>query len=66
MSTYRITIAQLTDSNPRHVEAHMRAEHGTLDALSPTKFATAVRLAAKDAADCDDNMNELIAQSYGL
>ena len=30
------------DLNPAHVEAHLRAEHGTLDNLAPTAFAAHV------------------------
>lgn len=53
-------------TNPAHVEAWMRLERGTLDALSPAQFRSEV----KAAADCVDasttETNESLAESYGI
>jgi hypothetical protein len=43
MSFYADRIAELApDADPAHVEAWMRLEYGTLDALSPARFAAEV------------------------
>lgn len=49
----------------RHVEAWMRCEHPTLDALSPRQFKHEVAV-AYDCAVADFNTSERLAQSYGL
>lgn len=53
-------------ADPRHIEAWMRVDHPTLDALSPAKFRAEVFLAvvcilAHGAADAEN-----LARSYGL
>lgn len=50
----------------RHVEAYMRIEHPTLDALSPRQFRSEVAVAAEcvDAAGPADA--EALALSFGL
>lgn len=52
-------------ANPRHVEAWLRSEHGTLDALSPERFAYEAHEAANMAA-ADPDMSEKLAQSFGI
>ena len=52
-------------TNPHHVEAWMRLERGTLDALSPAQFRHEVSMAV---ACCDASTpaeNEALAESYG-
>jgi len=64
--TYRTRIATIAPDVPAHiVEAHMRADHGTLDALSSGQF----RLAALTAAQCvieDPATTDRLRASYGL
>lgn len=70
--TYRALIeaalakAGRADVNPSHVEAHMRAEHGTLDHLAPAAF----RRKALAVIPYIDGMtpadNDKLAWSYGL
>jgi hypothetical protein len=54
------------DVNPAHVEAHMRAEHGTLDHLAPAAFRRRALAVIKyvDAMNPEDN--DKLARSYGL
>jgi hypothetical protein len=51
--------------DPRHVEAWMRLEHGTLDALSGIEFQQEVA-AVVDCILVDGPASERLAQSYGL
>lgn len=54
-------------ADPRHIEAWMRLEHGTLDGLGGVAgFVAAVKaaLACVDAAEA--GLSERLAQSYGL
>jgi hypothetical protein len=64
--SYRDRIATIApDFDPASIEAWMRADHGTLDALSSGRF----RLAALTAAQCvieDPAMTERLRASYGL
>lgn len=53
-------------ADPRHVEAYMRLEHGTLDALSPSRFALEVTLACSCIQMGGESAAEALAQSYGL
>ena len=57
---------QTVEYDPRHIEAWMRSEHGTLDALSRQQFNAEVRVAVAciDAAGVE--MSERLAQSEGL
>lgn len=54
-----------TAHDPRHIEAWMRLEHGTLDGLSYSKFAREVEIAAA-CCDADPAGSESLARSYGL
>ena len=52
--------------DPRHIEAYMRLEHGTLDALSKERFRGEVALCA-ECVIADGILNaESLAKSYGL
>jgi len=60
--------------DPRHIEAWMRSNHGTLDHLNSRQFGCAFLSALKQAHAADDehalepldDLNEELAQSYGL
>lgn len=65
--SYRDQIAKLLPSaDPRHLEAWMRSEHGTLDALSEAEFSAAVRRAWACIDQAGAEMSEQLAKSYGL
>jgi len=53
-------------ADPRHAEAWMRLEHGTLDALSPDQFQREVEIALACIAAGPLADSESLAQSYGL
>jgi len=64
---YRARIKELAPTyDPRHVEAYMRSEYGTLDALSPGHFDAEVRTAVLCINAGGTAMAEQLAQSYGL
>lgn len=69
--TYQQRIKEILDQNrvvgvdPRHVEAWMRAESGTLDGLSLRKFRAEVSVCV-DVARQDAATSEQLAKSYGL
>lgn len=66
MMSYATLIRQHDDKHdPRHIEAWMREEHGTLDNLSPTAFAQEVASAA-ELVDADPDLSEQLAQMHGL
>lgn len=44
----------------------MRAEHGTLDALSPVDFRYAVVIGIVSADGADPALNDALTESYGL
>ena len=52
--------------DPRHVEAYMRLEHGTLDALSMSKFRKEVRISIACIKEGGEVGAESLAKSYGL
>lgn len=52
--------------DPRHVEAYMRAEHGTLNHLSASAFAAEVKLAVADIEYDGLGLADLVARSFGL
>ena len=52
--------------DPRHVEAFMRAEHGTLDGLSPERFRAEALLAGRCVMQAGGAAAEKLALSYGL
>ncbi len=54
------------DLDPRHVEGWMRAENGTLDALSTRDFEDEVLLAISACEQAEPEITENLAQSYGL
>lgn len=51
---------------PRHIEAYMRVEHGTLDGMDRQQFNADIEIARQcvDAGGVD--AAELLAESYGL
>jgi hypothetical protein len=59
-------IGRIGAADARHVEAWMRLERGTLDALSPSQFRDEVKIALQciEAGPLADS--ESLAQSYGL
>jgi hypothetical protein len=54
------------DIDARHVEAWMRLQHGTLDALSPRAFATEVRVCVECVDEAGIDRSDELARSYGL
>lgn len=52
--------------DPRHVEAYMRCECGTLDRLSPQRFVSEVGIAVSCIREGGLDMAERLAKSYGL
>ena len=52
--------------DPRHVEAWMRLEHGTLDALTRRQLTAAVRSALDCIAASSCSENDALAASFGL
>ena len=52
--------------NPRHVEAWMRCEHPTLDALSRPQFAAEVAAGVACAQEAPADLSERLAHSYGV
>ena len=63
---YQRLIAPLAPKyDPRHVEAYMRFEHGTLDHLELERFRTEIRTACQ-CIDTDPAGAERLARSYGL
>ncbi|MBK9304492.1 MAG: hypothetical protein IPM94_11535 [bacterium] len=53
-------------ADPRHIEAWMRVEHPTLDALSQVQFVAEVGVALQGIAVASTADSEQLAQSYGL
>jgi hypothetical protein len=53
-------------TNPRHVEAWMRLEHGCLDGLSVSQFSREVSIAVDCINACTATDNERLAESFGL
>jgi hypothetical protein len=54
------------EEHPAHVEAWMRSEHGTLDAIDPFAFARAIKTAAERVRAAGRDENDELARSYGL
>lgn len=52
--------------DPRHIEAFMRSERGTLDDLSPARFRAEVKMAALCINEGGLEFAERIAKSFGL
>lgn len=55
----------LTGYDPRHIEAYMRLEHGTLNRLSRGQFRREVKICA-ECVDEDADGAESLAKSFGL
>ena len=53
------------NADPRHIEAFLRDEHGTLDSIPALDFQSAVKEVAGFVAE-DVDFAEKLAQSYGL
>ena len=67
MSFYADRIAELAPAaDPAHVEAWMRLEYGTLDALSPARFAAEVSTALECIEHAGLDECDKLAHSYGL
>ena len=65
--TYQAHIRLLLPKfDPRHIEAFMRSEFGTLDSLSTTRFVEEAFLASECVNQGGVEMAELLAKSYGL
>lgn len=64
--TYQERIADFTSYDPRHVEAFMRLQYGTLDHLDAATFETEVCIANACIAECGEGEAEALALSYGL
>lgn len=64
---YEHQIKPLAPSHdPRHIEAFMRSEHGTLDRLSPSRFRQEVRMAIACVNEGGIEFAEKLAKSYGF
>jgi hypothetical protein len=59
-------IGRIGAADPRHVEAWMRLEHGTLNGLSPRQFTKEVGIALDCIAAGAVADSESLAQSFGL
>lgn len=59
-------IGRIGAADPRHVEAFMRLEHGTLDGLARHQFDTEVGIAIACIREGGIEGAEELAQSYGL
>lgn len=68
MKTYQERIAEIVGPSvdPRHVEAWMRIEHGTLDQLSASAFVCDVMVAMRCISAAGVEQSEELARSYGL
>lgn len=71
MSYYQTRIAEIVEQrgakvDPLHVEAWMRSDLGSLDALSRVNFLDAVMNGIDCATDAAPGLNEKLARSYGL
>lgn len=54
------------DTDPRHIEAFMRIEHGTLDHLSQVAFRQEIRIGLDCISEGGVEGAESLAQSFGL
>ena len=67
MSSYATLIRPLApEYDPAHVEAWMRLEHDTLDALDATRFASEVKAAVACVLEAGTEQTDQLARSYGL
>ena len=67
MTPYERAITPLApDYDPRHVEAFMRVEHGTLDHLPPSRFRAEVKLACACIDEGGHDFADKVAASFGM
>lgn len=66
MSYARLISPIAPSYDPRHVEAYMRVQHGTLDHLSADAFAAEVAMAVLCIEQGGTPQAESLARSYGL
>lgn len=66
MTRHAIRIAQLTSRDPRHVEAHMRAEGRLSQHMGRSEFADEVRYAAAVIDELGEDKSERLARKLGL
>lgn len=66
ITPYADDIQKYTNRDPRHVEAFMRVEFGTLDHLTPSRFRREVQIAVACIDECGEDMAEDVARSYGF
>lgn len=67
MSGYADIIAGITtEHDPRHIEAYMRLEYGTLDHLDIDTFKREVEIASACIQQAGIDASEDLARSYGL
>jgi hypothetical protein len=59
-------IGEIAAADPRHIEAWMRLEHGTLDALSPAGFRSEVKTALACVREAGTAESERLAASLGV
>lgn len=67
-SLYQERIRQIVrdEFDPRHVEAYMRCEKGTLDGLSAHEFVKEAAIACACIAEGGTDAAEALAKTYGL
>jgi len=67
MTAYQQQIHELVpDVDPRHIEAYMRLQYGTLDHLSPATFEAEALIGAECVTVGGADEAEQLAASYGL
>jgi hypothetical protein len=59
-------IGQIGNADPRHIEAWMRVEHGTLDGLCKERFAKEVKIALDCIRESGIATSESLAKSMGF
>ena len=63
---YERSIKVLSDKDPRHIEAWLRAKFGTLDHLDSDQFKEEVELAEMCIEGAGEAESEALANSFGL
>ena len=56
----------ITGFDPRHIEAWMRLEYGTLDHISGNRWNSEVKMAIDCIREAGIDRSESLAHSYGL
>lgn len=59
-------LGRIGEQEPAIVEAWMRVEHGTLDALSAAQFQAEVAVSLDCARECTPEQNREVARSFGF